>query len=93
MPWQTHRKGPIARQGLHFESDDGLKWLHPTISFLPSPTYFKEPPNDLDRKERFERPQLLMGKDGRPTHLFCAFRGGRFGLSSGAVLWIRSGPL
>ena len=71
--------------GLYFESEDGIRWSDPQISFWSSHRYFNEPPNGLDREGRFERPQLLM-KDGRPDYLFCAFRGGKYNTSSGAVL-------
>ncbi len=73
--------------GLIFESEDGIKWSEPTISFFNSHRYFKEPPNGLDREGRFERGQLLM-KDGRPEYLFCAIVGGQYNTSSGIVLRI-----
>jgi hypothetical protein len=73
--------------GLYLHSDDGIRWGTPQIGYHPSPYYLEEPPNDLPRKERFERPQLLF-KDGQPSHLFVAFRGGRYQTASAAVLKI-----
>ena len=73
--------------GLYFESEDGMHWSVPQIAFWNSHRYFDEPPNGLDREGRFERPQLLM-RDGKPEYLFCAFRGGKYNTSSGAVLKI-----
>ena len=71
--------------GLYIESEDGIRWSEPTISFLDAPSYFDEPMPGLTREGRFERPQLLL-KDGSPTHLFCAYRGGKYNTSSGVVL-------
>ncbi|VGO17448.1 hypothetical protein PDESU_06044 [Pontiella desulfatans] len=71
--------------GLYFESEDGIHWGDPQISFWNSHRYFDEPPNGLDREGRFERPQLLL-RNGKPEYLFCAFRGGKYNTSSGAVL-------
>ncbi|MHC4372699.1 MAG: glycoside hydrolase family protein [Planctomycetota bacterium] len=73
--------------GLMFESDDGIRWSDPVISFYHSHEYFKELPKGLDREGRFERPQLLM-KDGNPRYLFCAIVGGQYMTSSGIVLKI-----
>ncbi|VGO21516.1 glycoside hydrolase family protein [Pontiella sulfatireligans] len=75
--------------GLYFESKDGVHWSEPQISFWNSHRYFDEAPNGLDREGRFERPQLLMC-DGKPEYLFCAFRGGKYNTSSGAVLKVGS---
>lgn len=74
--------------GLMFESDDGISWSAPVISFYNSHQYFNEQPNGLDREGRFERPQLLM-KDGKPEYLFCAIVGGKYMTSSGIVLKIK----
>ena len=71
--------------GLYIESEDGIKWSEPTISYLDAPSYFDEAMPGLTREGRFERPQLLL-KEGRPTHLFCAYRGGKYRTSSGVVL-------
>lgn len=73
--------------GLYIESEDGIKWTDPTISFLDAPSYFDEPMPGLTREGRFERPQLLL-KDGHPSYLFCAYRGGKYKTSSGVVLKI-----
>ncbi len=75
--------------GLYFESEDGIHWSSPQVAFWNSHRYFDESPNGLDREGRFERPQLLM-RDGRPEYLFCAFRGGKYNTSSGAVLRIQA---
>jgi len=74
--------------GLYIESEDGIQWTDPSISFLDAPSYFDEPMPGLTREGRFERPQLLL-KDGHPTHLFCAYRGGKYKTSSGVVLKIQ----
>lgn len=71
--------------GLLLESEDGIEWGRPEIAFLDAPSYFGENLPGLDREGRFERPQLLM-RDGRPEYLFCAYRGGAYRTSSGAVL-------
>jgi len=73
--------------GLYFDSLDGKSWSQPKISFMNSLQYFNEKMTGLDREGRFERPQLLM-RDGKPEYLFCAFRGGKYNTSSGAVLKI-----
>ncbi|QBG46636.1 glycosyl hydrolase family 43 [Verrucomicrobia bacterium S94] len=74
--------------GLYFESEDGVNWSDPQIAYRNSHEYFDEEANGLDREGRFERPQLLMGEDGHPEYLFCAFRGGKYNTSSGVVLKI-----
>lgn len=71
--------------GLYFESADGIHWGEPQIAYRGSQHYFKEELCGADREGRLERPQLLL-KDGKPEYLFCALGGGRYGLSSGAVL-------
>ncbi len=71
--------------GLYIESKDGQNWGDPLIAYRDAPYYFNEPMPDLDRQGRFERPQLLM-KNGKPEYLFCAYRGGEFKTSSGAIL-------
>lgn len=71
--------------GLYFESDNGVDWSTPEISFWNSHRYFDEEANGLDREGRFERPQLLM-RDGKPEYMFVAFRGGKYDTSSAAVL-------
>ena len=71
--------------GITMQSKDGINWSEPEIAFLDAPHYIQEKQHGLDREGRFERPQLLMGPNG-PTHLFCAFRGGKYKTSSGVVL-------
>ena len=71
--------------GLHFTSEDGLKWGTPKVAYTGAPDYFDEPLPGLDREGRFERPQILM-KDGKPECLFCAYVGGKYNTSSAAVL-------
>ena len=67
--------------GLILESEDGINWSEPKLGYKTSKDYFG------GKIERFERPQILM-KDGKPTHLFLAFMGGKYNTSSGAVLKI-----
>lgn len=74
--------------GLYIHSKDGVKWSEPTISFLDAPSYFDEQMPGLTREGRFERPQVLL-KDGVPTHVFAAYRGGKYNTSSGVVLKIK----
>lgn len=74
--------------GLYMESGDGLHWQEPRIAYREAAAYFDETLPGLDRQGRFERPQLLIDPEGRPTHLFCAYRGGKYGTSSGVVLQI-----
>ncbi len=75
--------------GLYFVSDDNVKWSEPTLAYDAMKAYVNEPPNGLDREGRLERPQVLLGPDGRPTHLFGAFRGGKYNTSSGFVFQIK----
>jgi len=76
--------------GLYLASPDGVTWSQPQVAYRDAPSYFDEPQNGLDREGRFERPQILM-KNGRPDHLFCAYRGGQYETSSGVVFRIRPG--
>lgn len=75
--------------GLYIQSDDGIKWTEPTISYLDAPSYFDEALPDISRQGRFERPQLLMNGD-TPEYIFCAYRGGKYVTSSGVVLKINN---
>ncbi|MEM1109392.1 MAG: glycoside hydrolase family protein [Planctomycetota bacterium] len=75
--------------GLYFTSDDGVNWSDPQLGFEAMSHYVDEAANGLDREGRMERPQVLLGKDGRPTHLFGAFRGGRYNTSSAFVFRIK----
>lgn len=70
------------RSGLYLNSEDGMNWSQPMLGYHPSTRYF---PDEL--LQRFERPQILM-KEGKPTYLFLALMGGRYGTSSGAILKI-----
>lgn len=74
--------------GLYIESDNGLEWSDPKISYLDAPSYFDEKMPGLTREGRFERPQVLL-KEGHPTHIFCAYRGGKYNTSSGVVLKVK----
>ena len=74
--------------GLFLESSDGLDWKNPQVAYKDAPSYFDESLPGLERQGRFERPQLLIDSEGRPTHLFCAYQGGKFGTCSGVVLQI-----
>ncbi|MDZ8117523.1 glycoside hydrolase family protein [Pontiella agarivorans] len=71
--------------GLLFESEDGLHWGEPQIAYRDAFRYFDEPATGAWGEGRFERPQLLM-KDGKPEYLFGAYRGGKYGTSTGVVL-------
>lgn len=75
--------------GLYFQSDDGIHWGEPKIAYKHMYDYMPEPPNGLDREGRLERPQLLIGPDGKPTHLFGAYRGGKYNTSSCFVMRIK----
>ncbi len=73
--------------GLYIESEDGISWTEPTVSYLAATEYFDEALPGISRQGRFERPQLLM-KGDKPEYLFCAYRGGKYVTSSGVVLKI-----
>jgi hypothetical protein len=70
-----------VRPGLLYSSRNGFSWSDPEIGYHTNDHYFSEP------KQRFERPQILW-KNRKPEYLFLALKGGRYGLSSGAVLRI-----
>lgn len=76
--------------GLYFNSKDGITWSTPQIAYKEMHDYIDEEPNGLDREGRLERPQLLLDDNGQPTHLFGAFRGGKYNTSSGFVFRIKS---
>lgn len=67
--------------GLLLESEDGIHWSEPMLGYRKNSFYFGEV------VQRFERPQILM-KDGKPTHLFLALKGGKYNTSSAAILKI-----
>ncbi|QDU89774.1 Glycosyl hydrolases family 43 [Pirellulimonas nuda] len=75
--------------GLYLESPDGVQWSEPRVAFYGLSHYVSQPPapRNLKRYGRLERPQLLF-QHGRPTHLFGASQGGRFGTASGFVFEI-----
>ncbi|MFI3206477.1 MAG: glycoside hydrolase family protein [Clostridia bacterium] len=73
--------------GLYVESEDGITWTEPTVSYLDAPSYFDEKLPGISREGRFERPQLLLNGN-KPEYLFCAYRGGKYVTSSGVVLKI-----
>jgi hypothetical protein len=72
-----------VRPGLLFQSEDGIHWGEPKIANWTSDHYFG------GRRERMERPQILWDGD-RPACLFMALNGGKYRLSSGAVLGIEA---
>lgn len=76
--------GGVVKQhgGLLMESADGERWGKPSLGYDTSDVYFG------GKRERFERPQLLL-RNGRPAYLFLALRGGKYNTSSGAVLRVR----
>ena len=75
--------------GLYVESEDGITWTEPTVSYLDAPSYFDENLPGISRQGRFERPQLLLNGNV-PEYLFCAYRGGKYVTSSGVVLKINN---
>jgi hypothetical protein len=79
--------------GLYMESGDGINWSDPTIAYLDTNHYFRQPPAPpyLSKHGRFERPQLLIEND-KPTHLFLATQGGKFMTSSAFVFKIKLDP-
>ncbi len=75
--------------GIFLESDDGIHWSEPEISYLGVCHYIDQSPKPkhLSKYGRFERPQILM-QDGTPTHLFVTSQGGSFMTSSPFVFKI-----
>lgn len=70
--------------GLYFESRDGIKWSKPQRAFFGAEYYglqHEERADHLFRKNRIERPQILM-QGGRPTYLFTSMQGGKYNLST-----------
>ncbi|MFY9151674.1 MAG: glycoside hydrolase family protein [Prolixibacteraceae bacterium] len=76
--------------GIILESDDGIQWSEPKISYFGFSHYLKQPPapSNLKKYGRFERPQVLM-QTGKPTHLFVTTQGGRYITSSPFVFEIK----
>jgi len=69
--------------GIILESDDGINWSEPKISYFGTSSYMEQPaaPPHLKKYGRFERPQVLMQK-GKPTHLFVTSQGGKYQTAS-----------
>jgi beta-xylosidase len=75
--------------GIILESEDGLHWSEPKISYFGVAHYVEQPPAPAHLKKygRFERPQVLM-QNGSPTHLFVTSQGGKYMTSSPFVFEI-----
>ncbi len=76
--------------GIILESDDGIRWSEPKISYFGVSHYLQQAPAPphLKKYGRFERPQVLM-QNGRPTHLFVTSQGGRYQTASPFVFEIK----
>jgi hypothetical protein len=76
--------------GIILESEDGIHWSEPKISYLGYSHYLQQPPapSHLKKYGRFERPQILM-QNGHPTHLFVASQGGKYMTSTNFVFEIK----
>jgi hypothetical protein len=76
--------------GIILESDDGIHWSEPKISYFGYSHYLSQPPapSNLKKYGRFERPQILM-QNGHPTHLFVATQGGKYMTSTNFVFEIK----
>ncbi len=76
--------------GIILESEDGIHWSEPKISYFGYSHYLKQPPapKHLKKYGRFERPQILM-QNGHPTHLFVASQGGKYETSSAFVFRVK----
>ncbi|WP_346858507.1 glycoside hydrolase family protein [uncultured Draconibacterium sp.] len=75
--------------GIILESDDGIHWSEPKISYFGVSHYIDQAPKPkhLSKYGRFERPQILL-QNGEPTHLFVTTQGGKFESSSPFVFKI-----
>lgn len=75
--------------GIIIESEDGIHWSEPKISYFGTSHYFEQPPAPphLKKYGRFERPQILM-QQGKPTHLFVTSQGGTYQTASPFVFAI-----
>jgi len=69
--------------GIILESEDGIHWSKPQISYFGVSHYIRQPtaPSYLKKYGRFERPQILL-KGERPTNLFVTSQGGKYMTSS-----------
>ena len=76
--------------GIILESDDGIHWSEPKISYFGYSHYLQQPekPKHLSKYGRFERPQILM-QDGKPSHLFVTSQGGKYMTSSPFVFEVK----
>ncbi|WP_082326388.1 glycoside hydrolase family protein [Sunxiuqinia dokdonensis] len=77
--------------GIILESDDGIHWSEPKISYFGVSHYINQPPKPkhLSKYGRFERPQVLM-QHGKPTHLFVTTQGGKYWTSTPFVFEIEA---
>ncbi len=77
--------------GIILESEDGIHWSEPKISYFGVSHYMQQPPAPphLKKYGRFERPQILV-QNGRPTHLFVTSQGGRYQTASPFVFEIKA---
>jgi len=78
--------------GIILESEDGIHWSEPKISYFGYSHYLEQPPapSHLKKYGRFERPQILI-QNGKPTHLFVASQGGKYLTSTAFVFEIFKG--
>ncbi|CAK6715219.1 putative protein with arabinanase domain [Vibrio harveyi] len=75
-------------RGVYMTSQDGIQWSEPTTAFRELSYYSNEPLLGLEREGRFERPQVLF-QQGKPTALFCAVIGGKYGTSTSSILKLK----
>ncbi len=77
--------------GIILESDDGIRWSEPKISYFGVSRYLDQPeaPKHLRKYGRFERPQVLI-QNGKPTHLFVTTQGGKYMTSTPFVFEIEA---
>lgn len=97
--WEHHRFNLVCRdmgyygdrKGIIMHSKTGLEWSKPQFAFDEVSHYISQPPKPkhLSKYGRFERPQLLLNHDGKPTHLFLTTQGGKYQSSSPFVIRIR----
>ena len=75
--------------GIILESEEGIHWSEPKISYFGVSHYIDQPPKPkhLSKYGRFERPQILM-QNGNPTHLFVTTQGGNYETASPFVFKI-----
>jgi len=96
--WEHHQFNLIARdmgfydhlRGIYMDSKNGLDWSKPERAFDEVAHYIQQPPapSNLKKYGRFERPQLLLNHQGKPTYLFVTTQGGAFKTSSPFVFKI-----